>query len=289
MNVKKALAIGGSDPSGGAGIQADIMTMTELAVYPYTALTAITAQNSGGVASYEILSSRMMRAQIDAILNDTDIDGVKTGMLGSSENITEVALFLTERPGTVSVIDPVIRATDGKVLTSEASTAVFKKRLLPRAFMVTPNIDEARLLTGVPINGENDLIVAAKALKETGAEWILIKGGHLPGPTSVDLLYDGVKEYYFEAVRLEGMNTRGTGCMMASAICAYLAHGLAPYEAVDKAKAYVLRKIKGALLLGKGSRQALPVLLIEATSDRNKHDIEDTPAARGEEVENRLD
>lgn len=289
MHVKKALAIGGSDPSGGAGIQADIMTMTELAVYPYTALTAITAQNSSGVASYEVLSSRTMRSQIDAILADTNIDGVKTGMLGSSENITEIARFLSERPGTVSVIDPVIWATDGKVLTSEASTAVFKKRLLPKAFIVTPNIDEARLLTGIPIGGENDLIVAARALKETGAEWILIKGGHLPGPTSVDLLYDGVKEYYFEAVKLEGMNTRGTGCMMASAICAYLAHGLAPYEAVDRAKAYVLRKIKGAQLLGKGSRQALPVSLMEATSESYKRDIENTLAAGSEEVENRLD
>ena len=256
MKISKVLAIGGSDPSGGAGIQADLKTIAELGLYPYTAVSAVTAQNSSGVYSSEILTSKNLRDQIKAVLADGRVDGVKTGMLGSSENIMEVVFFISSLAIEYSVIDPVIRSNDGKPLTSEASIAVMKKRLLPYCFMVTPNIMEASYLTGIDIDSEEDCLEAAKILKDTGVEWVLIKGGHLNADKAVDLLFDGKREYYFESDKIRTKNVRGTGCMLASAICAYLVMGLKPYEAVDKAKAYVYNKISKAVPLGKGSLQA---------------------------------
>ncbi|MDP2211986.1 MAG: bifunctional hydroxymethylpyrimidine kinase/phosphomethylpyrimidine kinase [Candidatus Aquicultor sp.] len=288
MELKKVLAIGGSDPSGGAGIQADMLALTECAVYPYTAITAVTAQNSTGVVTFEVLCSSIVRSQVDAIIADTSIDGIKIGMLGSSENIMEAARIICENPDVKAVVDPVIRASDGRLLTSEAATAVLKKRLLPKAFMVTPNIDEAAILSGVSIKSEDDLLQAAAIIKDTGVGWVLIKGGHFSGPVSADLLYDGTDEYYYEALRVERGNVRGTGCMMASAICAYLAHGLEAYDAVDRAKAYVLKKIKGAALLGKGSLQAVPSLISEA-SKRDMEAATDDSVRRRDGVEDRAD
>ncbi len=257
MDIKKVIAIGGSDPSGGAGIQADIKTFVELGVYPYTALAAVTAQNSKGVKSYEILSARFLRDQIEAILNDTKVHGVKTGMLGSSENVMEIAYLVSGQMIENSIIDPVIKANDGKMLVSEASITVLKKRLLPYCFMITPNINEAEWLTGINIRNVDDFMGAAKALKETGVEWVLIKGGHLEGGKAIDLLFDGKNEFYFETDKIPIENVRGTGCMLASAICAFLAQGMQAYDAVDKAKTYVANKIKKAVLLGKGSLQAI--------------------------------
>lgn len=257
LEIKKVIAIGGSDPSGGAGIQADIKTFTELGVYAYTAIAAVTAQNSKGVKSYEILSARFLRDQIEAILDDTKVHGVKTGMLGSSENIMEVVYLVSGQMIENSVIDPVIRANDGKMLVSEASITVLKKRLLPYCFMVTPNASEAKWLTGVNVKNVDDFVKAAKVLKETGVEWVLIKGGHLGGQKAVDLLFDGKNEFYFETDKVSIENVRGTGCMLASAICAFLAQGMQAYDAVDKAKTYVVNKIKKAVLLGKGSLQAI--------------------------------
>lgn len=288
MELKKVLAIGGSDPSGGAGIQADILALMECAAYPYTAITAVTSQNSTGVVGFEVLCSRVVRSQVDAVMADTNIDGIKTGMLGSSENIMEAARIISENPGAKSVIDPVIRATDGKLLTSEAATAVLKKRLLPKAFMVTPNLDEAALLSGVSIKSEDDLLEAAARIKDTGVGWVLIKGGHFTGPVSADLLYNGTNEYYYEALRVERGNVRGTGCMMASAICAYLAHGFEAYDAVDRAKAYVLKKIKGAALLGKGSLQAVPLFISEASRRDTETETHDS-ANRSDDLEDRAD
>jgi len=258
MDIKKALAIGGSDPSGGAGIQADMKTLIELGIYPYTAITAVTVQNSKGVNSYELMSSKIVRDQVESVISEGGVNGFKTGMLGSAENILEIARLIIGGTAEFSVIDPVIRATDGKVLTSEASIAVFKRRLLPHAFMVTPNLDEAKLLSGVEISTERDLLEAAKVIKETGVQWVLVKGGHLHSDTAVDLLYDGENAYYFEAKKITDENVRGTGCMMASAVCGYLIKGHKPYEAVDRAKAFVLRKIENSAVLGGGSRQALP-------------------------------
>jgi len=257
MEINKVLAIGGSDPSGGAGIQADIKTLVELGIYPYTALSAITAQNSSGVISFEMVSAKLLRDQIEGLLADGHIDGVKTGMLGTSENIMEVVHLVAEHMIEISVVDPLIRANNGKLLVSEASTAVLKKRLLPYCFMVTPNIYEAKYLTGVEINDERDFLEAAKVLKETGVEWVLIKGGHLSGDTAIDFLFNGKKEYFFEAKKARSENVRGTGCMLASAVCAYLVKGFDAYDSVKKAKAYVYNKIKSAVPLGRGSLQAV--------------------------------
>lgn len=253
---KKVLAVGGSDPSGGAGVQADLKTLNELGVYPYTAVAAITAQNSGSFFLSEIIPASLLRAQIDAILEDGPINGIKTGMLGSSENIIEVASIIAEQQVKYSIIDPVIKATAGKELLADASIAVYKKRLLPHGFMVTPNIDEASKLTGIKIDDRAGMLEAAKKLKETGVAWVLVKGGHLDGDGAIDLLFDGTSDYVFESRRIKKANVRGTGCMLASAICAYLTQGCSAPEAVSRAKAYVYEKIKTAILIGKGSLQA---------------------------------
>ncbi|MCL6473284.1 MAG: bifunctional hydroxymethylpyrimidine kinase/phosphomethylpyrimidine kinase [Firmicutes bacterium] len=257
MEIKKVIAIGGSDPSGGAGIQADIKTFIELGIYPYTALAAVTAQNSQGVRSYKVLTAKFLRDQLEAIIADGKVHGVKTGMLGSSENIMEIAYLVSEKMIENTVIDPVIKSNDGKMLISEAAISVLKKRLLPYCLMVTPNINEAGWLTGIKISSEDDFLRAAQAIKETGVEWVLIKGGHFEGDRALDLLYDGNNEYYFDAKKIKVGNVRGTGCMLASAICAYLVKGLKVYDAVDKAKAYVYNKIIKSVQLGKGSLQAL--------------------------------
>jgi hydroxymethylpyrimidine kinase/phosphomethylpyrimidine kinase len=284
QSIKNILCIGGSDPSGGAGIQADMKTMLELSVFPYTVISAVTAQNSSGVKSFELMTARLIRDQIDMVLADSSIDGLKTGMLGSSENIMEVVRLINDDAIKYSIVDPVLKAGDGKMLSSDASIAVFKKRLIPTCYMVTPNLAEAEILTGVKIKNEDDLVEAAKILKETGAEWVLIKGGHLEGDVAIDLLYDGIDEYFFEAVRIKIPNVRGTGCMMASAICSFLVKGLATDEAVDKAKAYVFAKIAKAVKLGKGSHQALhgPLAVVE------KSGVDDGDV-RGDINENRTD
>ncbi|MDI6717170.1 MAG: bifunctional hydroxymethylpyrimidine kinase/phosphomethylpyrimidine kinase [Actinomycetota bacterium] len=257
MDVKKVLVIGGSDPSGGAGIQADVKTLVEIGVYPYSAITAITVQNSSGLTGYEVVPARLLREQINAVIYEGNIRSIKTGMLGSSENILEIASLLTLKIIEYSVIDPVIKASNRVPLLSDASIAVLKKRLLPYCFMVTPNADEAKCLTGLAIKTEKDLLDAAMALKETGVKWVLVKGGHLESNLSIDLLYDGEREYYFESEKVGHKNVRGTGCMLASAITAYLTLGFTPCDAVDKAKAYVFNKICNAVQLGKGSLQAL--------------------------------
>jgi hydroxymethylpyrimidine kinase/phosphomethylpyrimidine kinase len=257
VTINKVLLVGGSDPSGGAGIQADLKTLLELGVYPYTALAAITSQNSSRVSAREPVTARMLKDQINLLLEDGPIQGLKTGMLGSSENILEVVRLISEQNIKYSIVDPVIRAGDGSMLASDASIAVLRKRLIPACFMVTPNIVEAQILTGVHIANEDDILKAAKALKETGVKWVLIKGGHLNSDMAIDLLYDGVNEYFFETKKIESKNVRGTGCMMASAVCAFLVRGLSPEEAVDKAKAYVFSKILRAVPLGNGSLQAV--------------------------------
>jgi hydroxymethylpyrimidine kinase/phosphomethylpyrimidine kinase len=199
----------------------------------------------------------MLKDQINLLLEDGPVQGLKTGMLGSSENILEIVKVITEHNIKYSIVDPVIRAGDGSMLASDASIAVLRKRLIPACFMVTPNIVEAQILTGIRIANEDDILKAAKALKETGVKWVLIKGGHLDSDMAIDLLYDGTNEYFFETKKIESKNVRGTGCMMASAVCAFLVRGLSPEEAVDKAKAYVFSKILRAVPLGKGSLQAL--------------------------------
>jgi hydroxymethylpyrimidine/phosphomethylpyrimidine kinase len=275
-SIKKILVVGGSDPSGGAGIQADMKTAIELGIYPYTALAAVTAQNSSGVSNYKSVSAMLLGDQIDMVLDDGPVLGLKTGMLGSSENILEIVRLLSDRKIEFSVIDPVIKANDGKMLASEASAAVLRKRLIPICYMVTPNTIEAQLLTGVTIKNENDLLSAAKVLIDTGVKWVLIKGGHLDGEMAVDLLYDGDKEYFFEAKKISSANVRGTGCMMATAVCSFLVRGVKPDEAVDKAKAYVFRKIKKAAALGKGSLQALHGSCINLSMDTEANiDVDD--------------
>lgn len=257
MIVKKVLAIGGSDPSGGAGIQADQKTLTEIGVYGYTAVTAVTVQNSRGATSYDVLSSKLLRDQINAILDDGEIQGVKTGMLGNPEHVLDVANLITKNAINYSIIDPVIKASSGKHLVTETTVEAMKEKLLPLGFMVTPNIDEASYLSGIKIESENDLLKAARIIEKTGVQWVLIKGGHIDGDFAVDLLYDGNQDYFFRAKKVRAENVRGTGCMMASAICAYLVKGYDPYESVNRAKTYVRNKISNALLLGKGSLQAL--------------------------------
>ena len=271
--IRKILAIGGSDPSGGAGVQTDMKTILEHGAYPYTVLTAITAQNSTGVLAHETISARMVSEQIKAVLDDGPVHAVKTGMLSSSENILQVLSLIKNNAISISVIDPVIKASDGTALTSGATIAVLKKRLLPHVFMVVPNIHEAAHLAEIPINSEHDQLEAAKRIHDSGVAWVLIKGGHMHGDMSLDLLYNGKDTYSFKSSRIPGRDVRGTGCIIASAICTNLSLGLQPPDAVDKAKKYVYNKIKTAINLGRGNMQAVfGTLSKEDDTDENRVD-----------------
>lgn len=277
MEIKKALTIGGSDPSGGAGIQADMRTFLELGIYPYTAITAVTAQNSDSVIAYEPVSEILLQQQIEAVLSDGYVSAIKTGMLASVGNIEIIADILNEHRMEHTLVDPVIKATAGSALLSEDGLGVLIQRLLPVTFMVTPNIAEAELLTGVTVLDKGSMFEAAQAIRDMGVAWVLLKGGHMQGEAAIDLLYDGVNEYYFESKKVNGYNVRGTGCMMASAISSYLIHGFGPVKSVSKAKEYVLGKIESAVALGRGSRQAVPSACMAKSS------------IGGSSIENRVD
>jgi hydroxymethylpyrimidine/phosphomethylpyrimidine kinase len=248
----RVLAIAGSDSGGGAGIQADLKTMLALGVHGMTVITAVTAQNSLGVQGYWELPPEAVRAQLDSVLSDIGVQAVKTGMLASAA----VVGVLAERLATVAapvVIDPVAVSKHGDSLLSEGTIEAVKSQLLPLATVVTPNLLEASLLTGLTISDEVGMLAAAKEIAAFGPEWVLVKGGHLPGHP-VDLLYGGTADetLRFPGRRIASRHTHGTGCTLASAIATGLALGATVPEAVQSAKEYVTGAIDGGFPLGAG-------------------------------------
>jgi hydroxymethylpyrimidine/phosphomethylpyrimidine kinase len=249
--MKLALTIAGSDSSGGAGIQADLKTFAAHGVFGLSAVTAVTAQNTTGVTDVAIMPPALVTAQIDAVIADLGTNAAKTGMLGNAA-VTSAVAAAVERHGLRRlVVDPVMVATSGARLLDEEAVAVVRARLLPLALLVTPNVAEAEILTGLRIASAGDLALAARRLVEMGARAALVKGGHLEGP-AIDAFWDGSTAEDLVADRVPGRNTHGTGCTLSAAITARLALGEDLLAAVRDAKDYVTRAITKAPSLGHG-------------------------------------
>jgi hydroxymethylpyrimidine/phosphomethylpyrimidine kinase len=248
----RVLTIAGSDSGGGAGIQADLKTMLAHGVHGMSAITAVTVQNSVGVQGFYELEPRAVYEQIESVATDIGVDAVKTGMLASGAIIEAVADACERFALPNLVVDPVAVSKHGDPLLRPDAVEALRTRLLPLATIVTPNLGEAKLLTGVEPRSRADLQAAAVALAELGPRWVLVKGGHLPGDEAVDLLWDGTSGIELRAPRVATPHTHGTGCTLASAIASNLAVGLDVATAVGEAKRFVSGAIAGAFPLGKG-------------------------------------
>lgn len=247
----RVLIIAGSDSGGGAGVQADIKTVTALGGYAATAITAITVQNTLGVFAVHPIAPATIAAQARAVLGDIGADVIKTGMLGDAEVVELVAELLDEaaRP---AVVDPVMVAKGGTRLVADEAVAPIRRLLAPRAALLTPNAPEAEALTGLTIATQDDLRRAGEALLRAGAGAVLMKGGHLPGDRVVDILMTAYGETTFEAERSASRHTHGTGCTLASACATGLAQGLSLEAAAARAWAYVQEAIARAPGFGSG-------------------------------------
>lgn len=256
MTAKPArvLIIAGSDSGGGAGIQADIKTVTALGAYAMTAITAVTVQDTTGVHGVHAVPVNIVRDQIVRVMDDIGADAIKTGMLLSAEVVDMVADVLrAHAKGIPIIVDPVMIAKGGAKLLDDNAVAVLKKKLLPLATVVTPNAPEAAALTGKKIETVDDLVAAGKALLALGAKSALVKGGHLKGDTITDVLVakDGVQLY--RSARIAGTSTHGTGCTLASALATGLAQGFTLEDSVARARAFVQEAIRTAPGLGHGT------------------------------------
>lgn len=250
--MKTALTIAGSDSSGGAGIQADIKTMTMNGVYAMSAITALTAQNTTGVRAIQESTPDFLEQQIDAIFEDIFPDAVKIGMVSSSALIRVITDRLKYYKAKNIVVDPVMVATSGFSLIKTDAVKTLTGELLPLASLVTPNIPEAEVLSGMHIENKEDMLSAAKAIGDTYGCAVLLKGGHSVNDAN-DLLYTNGESRWFEGKRINNPNTHGTGCTLSSAIASNLAKGFDLAESVQRAKAYISGALTAMLDLGKGS------------------------------------
>jgi hydroxymethylpyrimidine/phosphomethylpyrimidine kinase len=247
------LVVAGSDSGGGAGIQADIKTVMALGGYAATAITALTAQNTLGVDAVEVVSPAFVARQMALALGDIGADALKTGMLPTAATIDAVCDAIETWARTVPlVVDPVMVAKGGAHLFDLAGLDVLKRRLLSLADVITPNIPEAEVLTGLAIRDEETMARAASMLLTLGSSWVLLKGGHLDGPEVVDMLASESGVRVFRAPRIESTSTHGTGCTLASAVATGLAQGLSMPDAVARARTDVRAAIDAAPGLGKG-------------------------------------
>ena len=250
--LKTALSIAGSDCSGGAGIQADIKTMTMNGVYAMSAITAMTAQNTTGVRAIQESTPDFLKQQIDAVFEDIYPDAVKIGMVASSELIRVIAERLRYYDAKNVVVDPVMVASAGSSLIKQEAVQTLIQELLPISTLVTPNIPEAQVLSGMSIQNKEDMIAAAKQIGDQYQCAVLLKGGHSINDAN-DLLYADGEFHWFEGKRIDNPNTHGTGCTLSSAIASNLAKGYTLAESVQKAKDYVSGALAAMLDLGKGS------------------------------------
>lgn len=250
--MRTALTIAGSDSSGGAGIQADIKTMTANGVFAMSAITALTAQNTTGVEGIMEVSPEFLKQQADCIFTDIRPDAVKIGMVSSSELITAIAEKLTEYKAENIVVDPVMVATSGAKLISDDAIDTLKEKLLPMADILTPNIPEAEVLSGMEIKTEEDMIKAAEKISMSYHCAVLLKGGHQLNDAN-DLLWRDGNYRWFYGKRIDNPNTHGTGCTLSSAIASNLAKGFDMDHSVERAKAYISGALGAMLDLGKGS------------------------------------
>jgi len=248
----RVLAIAGSDSGGGAGVQADIKTITALGGYAASAITAVTVQNTLGVEAIHLIPPPIIAAQIRAMLSDIGADAIKTGMLGDAAAIEAVTLALADYPDIPLVVDPVMVAKGGASLLADGALDPLR-RLIARASLVTPNAPEAEALTGLAIATTDDLRRAGERLLTGGVRAVLMKGGHLPGESVIDLLITSDGETMLEGPRIDTRHTHGTGCTLASACAAGLAQGLTLRDAVARAWAYTAEAIRRAPGFGAGA------------------------------------
>lgn len=252
MKMKTALTIAGSDCSGGAGIQADLKTMTMNGVYGMSAITALTAQNTTGVTGIMEVTPKFLEQQLDMIFEDIRPDAVKIGMVSSAPLIEKIAEQLKKYNAENIVVDPVMVATSGSVLLETDAVTTLKLQLLPLACVITPNIPEAEVLSGMKIGNESQMCQAAKVLCEAYGCAVLLKGGHSINDAN-DLLCVNGEIRWFYGKRISNSNTHGTGCTLSSAIAANLAKGYSLEESVGRAKDYISQALGAMLDLGKGS------------------------------------
>lgn len=250
--IKTALTIAGSDSGGGAGIQADLKTFAAHGIFGTSAITAITAQNTVGVAAVHVLPADLVTAQIEAVASDIHVSATKIGMLATAAIVESVAAAIAELQLPLVVVDPVMIAKSGDRLLDEDAVAAIRQELLPRSLVVTPNIPEAEALAGRPIASLDDRKDAARRIQKLGPSAVVVKGGHGDGPELVDLLFDGREFHEFKTARIDTRNTHGTGCTFASAIAAHLAVGNRLVDAVGSAQAYVAGAIRHGLAIGRG-------------------------------------
>ncbi|RGH42086.1 bifunctional hydroxymethylpyrimidine kinase/phosphomethylpyrimidine kinase [Firmicutes bacterium AM41-5BH] len=250
--MRTALSIAGSDSSGGAGIQADIKTMTANGVYAMTAITALTAQNTTGVTGIMEVTPEFLAQQLDSIFTDIRPDAVKIGMVSSSALIHVIAEKLKEYKAENVVVDPVMIATSGSKLISDDAIETLKTCLMPLSSILTPNIPEAEVLAEMKVETEGEMILAAKKISETFHCAVLCKGGHQLNDAN-DLLYRDGEYKWFHGKRIQNPNTHGTGCTLSSAIASNLAKGYSMDESVKRAKDYISEALEAMLDLGKGS------------------------------------
>lgn len=250
--MKVALSIAGSDPSGGAGIQADIKAMTMNGVYAMSVITALTAQNTTGVFGILESTTEILKLQIEAVLKDIVPDAVKIGMIPSVELINVIADALKFFEAKNIVLDPVMISTSGSRLINTDAVSVLTEKLFPLATVVTPNIPEAEVISGMKINDDKDIKRIAKYIADKFGCSVLLKGGHGVNAAN-DLLYSDGKFHWFNGNRIDNPNTHGTGCTLSSAIAANLAKGFGLSESVKKAKEYISGALSAGLDLGTGS------------------------------------
>lgn len=241
-----AMTIAGSDSGGGAGLQADLKTFAALGVFGTSVVTAVTAQNTAAVVAVDPVRPELVEAQMEAVLSDLAVRAVKTGMLATSATVATVARWAAEGRLPNLVVDPVLVASTGRPLLDEDGVAAYRALLLPHAAVVTPNTREAALLAGHPVEGLDDMVRAAHRLADGGAAVVVVKGGHLGGPESPDVvLMDGALEV-LDGPRVASPNDHGTGCTLSAATAALLARGATAFDAVVGAKAFVTAALRGS-------------------------------------------
>ncbi|PKM94102.1 MAG: bifunctional hydroxymethylpyrimidine kinase/phosphomethylpyrimidine kinase [Firmicutes bacterium HGW-Firmicutes-1] len=251
--MKKVLTIAGSDCSGGAGIQADIKTITAHKMYAMSAITALTAQNTTGIYGVMEVTTELVEKQLDCIFNDIYPDAIKIGMVSSIEIIEVIAKKLVDYNAKNIVIDPVMFSTSGHALMSKDAMSILITKLLPLANIITPNIDEAKYLSGLlTISTTQDMLLAAEMISKNIKGWVLIKGGHLEHAAD-DLLFKDGEAIWFEGVKIDNANTHGTGCTLSSSIACNLANGHTIEKSIAKAKGYITGALKAQLNLGRGN------------------------------------
>ncbi|MFZ5453043.1 MAG: bifunctional hydroxymethylpyrimidine kinase/phosphomethylpyrimidine kinase [Thermodesulfobacteriota bacterium] len=250
--MKTVLIIAGSDPGAGAGLQQDLKVATLLGTYGLTVVTALTIQNSLGVKAVHPVAPEVVDAQLHAVFSDFPVDAVKVGMLATGEIVGTVARRLKEYHPQYLVVDPVLAASSGSALLDQAGVALLKEEIFPLTYLLTPNAPEAALLAGMEVKTAGDLEEAARRIQKLGPQWVLAKGGHLPGEP-VDVLTDGQNAYHLQGPRLDAPHGHGSGCALASACAAHLARGLALPEAVNQARSLVAQALRWGLPLGRGA------------------------------------